>query len=151
MDIFERQIEKLKQHNWNLYYDEETHTAKMINETGEEMDLQAFQYCIEALKNRAYDLHETKFGQEKKHPYDEVSRRRHDVMDYKLITEETRGNIKNIFEVYSDIAGLFVLDNFSVYSNRKTYENGYLVYLNSFEAKEVLESLSLFVEKHKDE
>ena len=148
-NVFEQHIKNLQEHTWELCYDRESNTATFINEKGETMDFETFSWCLGALKNTLHDMEEKKYGIQIKTPLDEFTKKRLGIRDYKLITDEERGGIRSIFEVYSDENEIFTLNRFDVYNNRKLYENGFLAYLNRFEAECVLESLESFVKRFK--
>jgi len=67
--LFEQQIKRIQNHEWNLSYDQETHTAWMVNENGESMDMQTFVICLDALKNQAHEMKEVKTQQTKVGPF----------------------------------------------------------------------------------
>ena len=147
--LFEQQIKRIQNHDWHLNYDKETHTAWMVNENGESMDVQTFGVCLDALKNQAHEMKEVKTQQSKAGPLDKADRERLGIRDYKLIVDEQSEYAREVFEVYSDRYDIYTLDYFYVVNNRKEYDIGFQAHLNKYDSDKVLESLQAFVKRSK--
>ncbi|GGB31725.1 hypothetical protein F3157_03915 [Virgibacillus dakarensis] len=132
--LFQQEIQKIREHEWSLSYDQDSHTANMINEFGELMDLKTFNFCLEVQKNTFYVRYKTQYGKKDKEPLDEVTKKRFGIKDYQLIQNEANGKSRDVFEVFSDDHDIFTLDSYHVNDKRKFYKDG-PIYLNRFEAK----------------
>lgn len=147
-DIFKNQKDKINQHQWKLAYNLGTHKANLLNEQSEPMDLNTLVYCLEALKNEAYDLTEKKYASQPITPLDELSKRRQGVVEYKLISDTTMAS-RSILEAYGDEHGTFAIDQFEVYENRRIVDGSSPIYLNYTEAKELMSTLQKFISRSK--
>ncbi|WP_188456037.1 hypothetical protein [Virgibacillus oceani] len=146
--FYDQEMKSIAQQTWKLDYDDNSNTAKLVNERGEEMDIAALGLCIDAFKHTMYQMEEMKIGKKNVNPLDEFTKKRLGVQDYQLIIHETAGDkTTSAFEVYSDEYRVFTMDYYHVVHNRKVYDYGFLAFLNEFDCKKLLKPLSDFVNR----
>lgn len=122
-DFYQEEKTRLVESTWKIKYDEETNTAKLVNENGLEMDPTTFAVCLDALNNTRYDMNEKRYGEPTKARLDEFTRKRFGIENYQLLLDqEIAEDTREVFEVYSDDNQIFTLDNYTIYNHRKKYD-----------------------------
>lgn len=146
-NFFKEQINDLISHDWKIVYDDLAKTTKIINEEGEEISPLTLGFAHNEIIDYINRREERQFGEKRKTPLDELSKKRFGIQDYLLIEENDP--YKKILEAYHDKNGMFILERFFVSSQNNLKHTEYTVCLTVDEAELILESLQGFVEKNK--
>ncbi|GGA05201.1 hypothetical protein GCM10008018_59080 [Paenibacillus marchantiophytorum] len=148
--LFKDQIKVLTSSNWNIFFEPSTWSTKITNSHGEEIDGATLAFIAEEIQNYSEKKHEEHFGERRKAPLDELTRKRRGVEDYLLIRHESRDTFESVFEVYHDENSIYCMESFAVSKRNNLLHNEMSLYLNIHDAEKVLESLQKFVDKHKN-
>lgn len=150
IQAFKQQIEQLQSSEWRIVFDAESWEAKVINEEGTELDLKTLGFIFSELEVYLNRRVEKEIREQRKIPLDEFTQKRLGIMDYVLLKDEVRGNVREIFEAYHDKNGIYTLDNYTVSleNNLKYYDSGFAAYLNSYDVEKIFSSLQNFVKLH---
>jgi hypothetical protein len=133
--------------SWKVKVDQSKQSAKVVDSSGEEIQYEEFAKLLELLNNQFYDLSEEKYGHNKRHePLDQFTKKRLNIEHYELFQDETKGEIRDIFEAYID--RFLILDNFSIFRGRKSYETGYNAVISVKEAKKLLPLIVKYIEEN---
>lgn len=149
-ELFQETINKLQSSQWKIVFDPIAWEAKIVNEEGKEMDINTLAFTLSELRDYFTMREEKEVREQRKQPLDEFTQKRLGVMDYVLIKDETRRNVREIFEAYHDTNGIFTLSNFivSLESNLKDPSSGFEAYIIAKDAEKILIPLQNFVKLH---
>jgi hypothetical protein len=149
-ELFKDVISKFSDFNWKIVFDSTQWQAKIVNDRGEEIDLESLNFILAELENYAQHMNEEHYGEERKEPFDEFTKKRLNLKDYTLLWDEVVDNTRNVFEAYHDDNGIFTLDNYSVSleSNLRNYDSGFIAHLTEFEVEKLLGPLQNFISTH---
>lgn len=149
-ELFQETINKLQSSQWKIVFDPIAWEAKIVNEEGKEMDINTLAFTLSELRDYFTMREEKEVREQRKQPLDEFTQKRLGVMDYVLIKDETRRNVREIFEAYHDTNGIFTLSNFivSLESNLKDPSSGFEAYIIAQDAEKILIPLQNFVKLH---
>lgn len=148
-NLFREQIDTLNKTKWFISFDSTTSDVKIVNDKNEEMDDSTLGFLLGQIEDYGKIKHEQKYGERRKAPLDEFTKKRLEIEDYQLITDEQNRVHRKIFEVYHDQNSIFHMESFSVSKkNGLTYDE-FSAYLTVDVAEKVIESLSSFIKKNR--
>ncbi|MFC3882029.1 hypothetical protein ACFOU2_00200 [Bacillus songklensis] len=149
-ELFKDVIAKFNNCNWKIVFDATQWQAKIVNDKGEEIDLKSLNFILAKLGDYAQRMNEEHYGEKRKEPLDEFTKRRLGLKDYTLLWDEVLVNTRYVFEAYHDSNGIFTIDNYSISleNNLKYYDSGFKAHLTEFDVEKLLEPLQNFVSLH---
>ncbi|UKS27365.1 hypothetical protein LOZ80_39050 [Paenibacillus sp. HWE-109] len=147
--LFEKQIEALENSNWKIEFNSDTLVAKIVDERGIEIDIATLGFLLGQLEEYGKLKIEQKYGERRKTPIDEFTKKRIGVLDYVLIEDEHTESFRKIFEAFHDQNELFNLESFYVSKKNGLIHEEFNAYLPVDEAEKLLEPLQNFVDKYK--
>jgi hypothetical protein len=148
IDFHKEQIKELKSGKLLIgAIDLDKWETSIINDKGQEISPKAFMFLMMLLQEKENKVAEELYGEGRKMPLDEFTRKRFGIMDYALVEDRMTENFRNVIEAYHDTNGIFSLQNFVVDIKKNVIDKdtGYSVHLTYEDAKTILEPLQKFI------
>ncbi|MBT2759948.1 hypothetical protein [Paenibacillus sp. ISL-20] len=147
--LFKREIQNLLTADYRIIYDTQSDTLKIVDKKGEEIDNNTLGFVGGEVNEYINIREEQTLGEKRKYPIDELTRKRQELLDYILVSDESNNTYKTIFEVYHDKNQIFSMEKFNVMKRKNLRCDEFNVYLSPEEAETILPSLQKFIEQNK--
>ncbi|OMF51001.1 hypothetical protein [Paenibacillus peoriae] len=149
--LFKKEIQNILTADFQIKYDTESDFLKIIDKQGEEIDNATLGFIGGEINKYINIREEQTFGEKRKYPLDEFTKKRTGVLDYLLLIDESTDMFRHVFEAYHDENKILSMEKFSVSKRNNLKYDEFNAYLSVDEAEKLVLFLLKFIERNKKE